>query len=1157
MKKKYDIPFHVGLKKIMRIMRITAVIVFLLSMHVYADSFGQVEKINLKMKANIREVFDELEKVSGYRFILKSDQGILDKQVDVNNSNEKIDKVLDNLLYDTGYTYKVIDRYIAIIPIKELNTSFQQQKFVSGKVTDSSRLSLPGVTVLVKGTTTGVITDSDGKFLLSNVPDNATLVFSFVGMKTQEIPVSGKNSINVTMSEETIGIEEVVAVGYGTQTKASLTGAISSVKAEDLISTKSGDVTNMLAGKMSGVRIVQRTGEPGDFASSIQIRGFGTPLIIIDGVPRDNMPKLNPNEIESMSVLKDASASIYGVRAANGVVLITTKKGKGKMKLEYSGYYGVQTPINTPRGLDAVQFMEITNENNIMRGSVAPGTLVYSQDEIDSYKNGVKTGTDWSRVNSNYYAPQYQHNISASGGTEKIDYFVNFGNFSQEGIYKSGDLNYERYNFRSNVSSNIYKNLKVELLVNGMVDTKNSPFGADNREQYWASVWSLKPTEPAYANYTREYPQSFPPQGNTPIVKTISDIIGNDRASQRQIQTTGNLIWDIPWIKGLQAKGSFSYDYNFWEKKSLEKTFTLYQYDLGSNEYIPKSFGNINMPGTSKIIRSTQFGANTLLHGSLNFNRNFTEKHHVSALLLYEEGTSDNDNFYAQRYITMTSIEELFGGVDKDQVGSMNSGGLWKTATKALVGRLNYNFDDRYYTEFAFRYDGSSKFATGHQWGFFPSISAGWRISEESFMKNNSSLSFINNLKIRASYGVTGDDRTANFQYVSGYTYPIQAFYWPVRFFGNQRAAGIQLKNTPNPYLTWMTSNILDIGLDAELWQGLLGFEFDVYKRNRDGLVGSRAVNLPDWLGEGLAQENLNSDATSGLDITLKHRNSINTSFGKLAYGISANVGITRTKNVYVERTADLDQYGNWRNDPTNRPNDIWWGYGADGQFQNYDEIFSYAILDGNGNSYMKPGDYKLQDWNEDGVIDNWDVHPLANGANTQNTPRIFFGSTINIEFIGFDVIAILQGGAMSRVRYTDRLATPFVFDANGADIFYDRWHMENPLNDPKDPRTKWIPGYYPTISQGSPSANINFGANSETIKRADYIRLKSIELGYTIPKPITDKIGIQDIRIFANAYNLVTLTKLKYLDPEHPSSNNGLLYPLIRTINFGGSINF
>lgn len=1049
--------------------------------------------------------------------------------------------------------------------------SFSQQKiFVTGTVVSDSDTPLASVSVNVKDAAGGTTTDLAGVYKIQ-VAEGSTLLFSIVGFEDQQLKVNKEGTLTtIRMISKSATLGDVVVVGYGTQKKVSLTGAISSIKGSDLAVTKNENVVNMLAGKMSGVRVVQSTGEPGDYASSIQIRGFGTPLVIIDGVPRDNMSQLDPNNIESISVLKDASASIYGVRAANGVILITTKKGvSGKMQIEYSGYYGVQTPIRTPKGLSTDRYMEIVNENNINRGSVAPGTLIFSLAEIEDYKNGIKQGTDWSRINSNYYAPQVQHNVSASGGTKDINYFVNFGNLQQEGIYATGDLNYKRYNMRSNVTAKINKNLKVELLLSGMSDTKNSPYGADNRQQYFRTVWVLKPTTPAFSNYNRDYMQEVL-QGYNPLATTSSDIIGYDRNNEKLFQSTANLIWDIPWLKGLQAKASYSYDYAFWENKSLQKSYLLYQYELGDDAYVPAMHGNTVAPGSSTITRSTKFSANTLMQGSLSYNNTFASKHHVGGLLLYEEGTTNMDNFFARRFIELTSIEELLGGVALNQQSGMdgsgfnsgvnpaNQGGLWEIANRGVVGRVNYDYMAKYFADFSFRYDGSSKFATGHQWGFFPSASAGWRISQESFVKDNSSLSFINNLKLRASFGISGDDRTASFQFVPGYTYPVTNFAWPVRMFGESMAAGIQLRETPNPNLTWMTSKMYDIGIEADLWNGLFGFEFDVFKRNRDGLVASRVGTIPDWLGQSLAQENLNKDATLGFDLSLKHRNTLYTGIGELQYGITGNVSVTRTKTVYAERLPSVDQWANWHSNPTNRYNDIWWGVNSTGQYQNYEDIFSSPVVDGRGNSEMKPGDYQYSDWNGDGVIDAWDQHPIATGANRQNTPRLYYGFTMDFKFKGFDLTAVFQGGALATVKYDGVLAYAFSYDGNGPDFYYDRWHMKDPTADPKDPRTEWIPGTYPTTSQSSAAMGLNYGTNStKTIHRSDYLRCKALEFGYTIPQKILDKIGIKGFRVYGTAYNILTITNLKYLDPEHPSSNNGFDYPLMRTINFGANIKF
>ncbi len=1158
--------------KLMLVMKLT--LVLLITAFLQISFAARAQKITFSEKnAPIIHAFNEIQKQTGYIFLYTDEMLNGSSPLNVDFKNSSLTDVLKVCFHNQPLTYTITNKLI-IVQRKTLVQEAPpvQAIVIKGKVTDEKNVPLSGVTVTVKGKPINTSTNNLGAYTIT-IPageTNAVLVYSFIGFEAKEIPVTNQTVINVKLNVADSKLDEVVVVGYGTQKKVSLTGAISSIKGSDLTVTKNESVVNMLAGKMAGVRIVQSSGEPGDYASSIQIRGFGTPLVIIDGVPRDNMAQLDPNTIESISVLKDASASIYGVRAANGVVLITTKKGaKGKAQIEYSGYYGYQTPIRTPKGLSTDQFMEIVNENNVNRGSVPPGTLIYSLAEIQDYKNGTKQGTDWSRINSNFNAPQQQHNISASGGTNDVNYFISFGDLKQDGIYSTGDLNYQRYNIRSNVSAQINKNLKVELLLNGMASTKNSPYGADNEQQYFRTVWVLPPTLPAYANYNKDYMQEVL-QGYNPLATTNSDIVGYDRNSEKLFQSTANLTWDIPWVKGLKAKASYAYDYTFWEDKSLQLPYLLYQYDASNDAYVPAMHGNTVEPGTSDLTRSTRFGANSLMQGSLSYDNTFASKHHVGGLLLYEEGTTNMDNFYASRYIELTSIQELLGGVTLNQQGGQDGsgfnsalnpadqGGLWTIANKAVVGRVNYDYMSKYFADFSFRYDGSSKFAPGHQWGFFPSASAGWRISQESFIKDNSSLSFINNLKLRASFGVTGDDRTASFQFVPGYTYPVSNFSWPVRMFGDQMAAGIQLNSTPNPNLSWMTSKMYDIGLDADLWNGLFGFEFDAFRRNRDGLVGTRVGTIPDWLGESLAQENLNSDATLGLDLSLKHTNVLHTRFGDLRYGVSGNVSITRTKTVYVERLPSVDQWANWHDNPTNRYNDIWWGVNSPGQYQNYTQIFSGPIADGKGNSQLKPGDYQYTDWNGDGVIDANDQHPIATGANAQNTPMVYYGFTFDLAFKGFDMTAVFQGGALETVMYTGVLAYPFSYDGNGPAFYYDRWHMQDPLADPRDPRTVWIPGTYPTTSQSSAAMGLNYGTNSnQTIHRADYLRCKSLELGYTFPQKLVSMIGIKGLRLYGTAYNILTITGLKYLDPEHPSADNGFDYPLTRTINFGANIKF
>ncbi|HEY9560892.1 MAG TPA: TonB-dependent receptor [Anseongella sp.] len=1138
-------------------MKLTLMLTLALTWQVNALAFSQKVTISVREEP-LENVIQEIRRQTGYAFFFDAAYLRQAHPVTLELTAVPVEDALEQLFKLQPVNFSIDNRIITIKPRPD-GAIRRVQKSVQGIVTDSTGVPLTGVTVMIKGESTGTSTELDGSYVLPAESD-AVLVFSLLGFTTREVPVDGRERIDVILQVETSELEELVVVGYGMQKKESLTGAVSAIKGSDLVGTKNESVVNMLSGRIPGVRVVQSSGEPGAFASGIQIRGFGAPLVIIDGVPRNNLARLDVHEIESISVLKDASAAIYGVRASNGVILVTTKKGAGKKtSLDYSTYFGFQTPINTPRGLDAVQFMEITNENNIMRGSVAPGTLVYSPEQIEKYRSGQRTGTEWYRINTNFYAPQYQHNVQLSGGAETMDYFVNFSYFDQQGLYKNGDINYDRYNFRANLNADITKGIRAELKINGMTDSRNRPY--EESINFWKAAWTYTPVTPAYANYDPRYMQNTE-QGFNPLAITDSDLTGYRRDNQKLFQSTGNLIWDVGPVPGLQARASYSYDFTFWENKSLQKPYYLYDYDLNNDVYIPKLYGNPSAGESSSINRNTNFGKNTLLQFALSYDKTIAD-HQISLLALYEEGSTDMDNFYAAGYIGMTSIEELLGATNESLTGGMNASsysqgannGLWEIANKAFVGRANYNYKGKYYGEIAFRYDGSSKFAPGKRWGFFPSVSGAWRVSEESFLKESDALSFLDNLKIRASYGITGDDITATFQFVPGFEYPgANIDWWPIFMDGVARET-INLKATPNTNLTWYESEIFNVGLDADLWNGVLGFELDVFRRNRHGLMATRTGTIPDWIGEGLAQENLNSDRTQGFDLLTRHRNTI---AGKLNYEVAANVSFTRHQYRHVTRVPSDNRYSDWRSNSTNRWSDVWWGYSSEGSFQNYQEIWDHAIYtaDNAGNSELKPGDYKYLDWNEDGVIDDKDVHPIMGGNyGQQSTPKLSYGMSLFAEYQGFDLSVVFQGGAMGTIMYDWILARPFISDQSGPDFFYDRWHMKDPLADPKDPRTEWVPGTLPTTSQGSQAMGFNASTSNSTVHRTDYLRCKSLEIGYTLPGKILDWAGIKNVRVFGSAYNLFTLTGLKYLDPEHPSSAYGLVYPLIRTINFGASV--
>lgn len=1015
-----------------------------------------------------------------------------------------------------------------------INSANEQTKEVSGVVTDENGEGIPGVNVLIKGTSTGTTTDIDGRYRLGVPGDESVLVFSFVGYLSEEATVGNRTVIDMGLLPNIQSLQEVVVVGYGTQKKVTVTGSVASIDDEQIITTKNENIQNMLTGKVAGVRIVQNSSEPGSFDNSFDIRGFGSPLIVIDGVPRGNFSQLDPNDVESISVLKDASAAIYGVRAANGVVLITTKKGKGPVELNYSGHVGFQQPSGLPRSVDAVDWMTLFNEKQMNNPN--GGTIAYTEEDMAPYRDGTRKSTDWFTPVIREYSPQTQHNISVNGSSDKVDYYVSLGYLFQEGFWKSGDLNYEKFNVRSNVGIQLHDRLKVELKISGIQDQKEQPYGST--WNVFKSLWRQSPIDPYYANNNSEYLGNAA-DGMHPEAITSIDRAGYQRNNHKWFQSSFSLTYEVPHVKGLDIKGMYAYDYNMSEQKAYKKAFSLYSYDAATDVYTE----SVNQ-APSTLRRYFSHSPSSLMQLSLNYDRAF-KKHNIGALVLYEERSGRGDNFYSERELVLSGLDELIAGSSENQIANMNGNGLYEDANKGLVGRLNYDFASKYLAEFSFRYDGSSKFPVGKQWGFFPAVSVGWRLSEEKFIKNADFLSFVDNLKIRASYGKMGDDGASSYQFITGYDYPsggnpqeLPAGY----VFDGAFTNGLGFRQLPNLNITWYEVKTLNVGVDADFWDGKLGLTFDIFKRDRDGLLATRRLSLPGSLGAGLPQVNLNSDQNRGFEFTVNHRNRI----GDFNYGISGNFAYARARWTSYDRATDGNSYNNWRNNLNDRNKDIWWGYGEAGQFNSYEEIYNnYVINDGQGNRSSLPGDYKYEDWNEDGVIDGWDTRPIA----TKGVPNINYGLTLYGSYKGFDINLLFQGTEMVSVSYPEQLSQPLMWNGNALEQFMDRWHPKNPLADPFDPNTEWVSGHY--AYTGS-AVNENSG---HAIQDASYLRLKSAEIGYTVPESLTKKIGVKRTRLYVNAYNLFTWSDLKYVDPEHPADTYGYIYPLNKTINFGLNI--
>ena len=1027
-------------------------------------------------------------------------------------------------------------------------TGFAQNDItVKGVVLDKDSVPVIGASVIVKGSTQGVPTDLDGNYTIT-VPSDATLEFSYIGFTTIQEKVDGRTTINVVLTEDNNYLESVVVVGYGTQKKGSVIGAVAGVGTEDILTTKSENPQNMLTGKIPGLRVWQKSAEPGTYSASFDIRGMGSPLVIIDGVPRsiEEFQRLNATDIDNVSVLKDASAAIYGVRAGNGVLLVTTKKGaEGKAKVNYSGSFTFQTPSKMPALTDVYDAMTLWNEKNL--NAVTGGSIIFTEQDFEDYRSGKKLTSDWNSLIMAKMSPQTQHDLSISGGTEKIQYYLSFGYLYQEGFFKSRDLWYDKYNLRSNITAEIVRGMKLNLNISGLIDKRHTPYSSS--VEIIRNYWSQGVVNPAYADkeQTMLNYAGLDLNKNTVAMMT-SDVSGYKLYNQNYFQSSASLEYDFgeltPVLEGLNAKALLGFDFKYNQDEAFRKEYYLYAWDELPNSYVSQIYNGSTPNNLSKISYNQK---QTLTQFILNYDRTFAEKHKVGALIGYEMQKRGGDNFYASGdlafgtpYFTSLSGENQMVGLDK--------GAFYEVMYQAVIGRLNYSFSDRYLVEAQFRYDGSSKFAPGHQWGFFPSVSAGWRISEEPFFKD-SPLSFINQLKLRASYGVLGDDNSMNYEWISGYTYMGGetsedgwcAQYAPGYMFDGKFVYSVNPSSLPNLNITWLRSTTFNIGLDFEAWRGKLGATVDYFHRIRTGIFSRNTVGLPTIIGASAPLENLDSDSHFGLELELYHRNKV----GEFSYEVKGMASITRQKHLVGSQNGGYgNSYEKWRNDNlNNRYQGVQFGYEGIGRYESWEDIWTYDIYKENN---LLPGDYKYLDWNGDGEINGYDAHPIA----FDQTPWMNYSLSFNLAWKGLDFSMLWQGSALGSMKYSEPLYNIWGSTGGGTLVQYlDRWHPAKTGADIYDPETEWIPGYY-GFTGHYPDENSSFNRVSTA-----YLRLKSIEVGYTLPK--FKKAQNFGVRIYANAYNPLTLTGVKFVDPEHPDSDLGRMYPLNKTYTLGLSLSF
>lgn len=1181
-------------QKLLLVMKLTAILLVVFTMHVTATVYSQNTRLSLNMQGStIKEVLQQIESLSEFRFIYENEKVNLDTKVSIRVKDEVVENILKKLFEKEGINYSITESNLILInpsdsqlknPGETINS--QPQKTISGKITDSSGVPMPGVSVVVKGTTTGIISDMDGKYSITKVPENAILQFSFVGMKTQEVAVAGITTVNLQMAEEAIGIDEVIAVGYATQKKVNMTGAVSSIKFDDV--TTSRPITNLssaLSGLSSGVTVRQGNGRPGSDGATIRVRGTGTlnnsnPLVIIDGM-EGSLDAVNPQDIESVSILKDAaSASIYGSRAANGVILVTTKKGDGKrLNVTYNGTYSVAEPANI---LDFVsdypKYMRLMNESarNVLITEPFSTNTISAWETANTDPNALNANGVPNYVafpNTNWNKEMYQknlvqdHTVSVNGATNNARFLLSAGYLDNPGLVEYTGT--KRYTLRSNVEIDATKWLTVGTRTYAtMNDTELGNY--DN-----VLTYIYQTTPGVYPRYNGKFGYPEAPEESA-TANNIYVMLYGPKGDNKTFRVNSTLYSKVKITKGL------SWDFNFNYAKRFDEQNNHSNPAVG--ERVKFSTGVSMSPQTAPTLMTTYFRTysnyNYTLENLLRYETTIARKHSINALAGYNETYFFGyDHFATKRGMFDESAYVFNAATEMLSIG----GSATDWALRSWFGRVNYAFDQKYMFEANMRYDGSSRFDSESRHGLFPSFSAGWRISEESFMKN---LNMFQNLKLRASWGKLGNNASGDYDY--------QALYGPVGYsYNGVQTTGLRSGKIPNALLQWESTTVTNLGLDGTILDGKLSAELDAYNKVTDGILTTPPVYLTMGL-VGAPTLNTAEVTNKGFEITVNWKDKI----GPVNYSISGNLGynkneVTGYKGKLIEE---------WRTDATGKPvyysnlgdvssgdrtrileghainenylMDVYSGDGSyfnsdgtvnidggprDGMIRSSDDMKWLNAMITAGYQFMPNlvaaknrlwyGDYIYADMNKDGIYgSNYDRRFTGNS----NMPKFTFGSQMNFSWKNFDLNLIWSGQAGVKIYWLES-----GYNNSGTRIGFqigkmiENNHYYYNEADPGDP-TNNLTGDYPRLRIDGGGQNTQ--NSTRWLYDGSFVRLKNLTFGYTLPKHIAAKVYTENLRLYFSAENLFTITSFPGLDPEMGGYTN---YPVFRQIAFGTNITF
>jgi len=1108
--------------KLWKIMRLSVFFLLLFVAQTFATvTYSQQTRLTLKMQgAKVIDVLGKIEDESQFYFLFNQKLVDVERRVDVDVKNESVEKILNGIFGNTNVSYVVKDRQIVLTTGNIEQGVSQQQKSVSGKVTDSSGSSLPGVSVVVKGTTNGTITDGNGNYSLSNVPENATLQFSFVGMKGQEMAVAGKTTINVTMEEDAIGIDEVVAIGYGTEKRVNVIGSVSQISAEKLENRPVSSLSNALAGQMTGVTVIQRSGKPGFDEGEIRIRGVGsfgaTPsaLILVDGIP-GSMNEINPNDIETISVLKDASsAAIYGARSANGVVLITTKKGKeGKINVAYNGYYGVSTPTEFPDLAESWEYAEMYN--------IASGTQSYTPEVIEKYRSQSDPdnypNTNFLKETFSRNGIRTNHDISINGGQKSNQYFLSVGYLNDKGIVVKND--YSRYNFRLNLQTELTQNLTLTTRIAGSVERTNEPSTTANRGQ--SGLENIVAVADRYPSiYLGRASNgdfgSGPESAGTPFSWLAS------KSYYTRPTTKAGINSQLDWkpINDLLFSAIGGYNFSLREGRHYQASQILNPNLTLPSAILVQNKDNLTFKTMQFLAEYSKEigGHNFKVLGGYSFENEIAENF-----------SGKRQNFPSNDYTVMS-----MGSVDLQEVyGTDNE---W--AIQSVFGRLKYQYNSKYLFEATVRRDGSSRFPENQKYGTFPSLALGWRVTEEQFIKD--AAPWLSNLKLKASWGVLGNQNIGNYPYqstlASGRNYP----------FGTGISTGAAYRTYKDPTIHWESTETKDFGLESSFFDGKLSFNATYFDRFTYDVLYTPNTSVSSILGVGISETNMGEVKNAGWEFELGHQNSVND----FSYSLDASMTIINNEVVTLG-LGNVNQpngmVGNGSDLFIGYPLQMYYGYQSDGVFMNQEDITNWAIQT-KVTPAPKPGDIRYKDISgPDGVPDNI-VDPNYDRTYIgSRIPKYNFSFNLSAQYKNFDFKAFLQGVAGVQGRLDgysgyafNNLGTIQQWQIDG------RFKPESPVQYPEYPRLEII------TNSGTP----NTALSDFWILDASYLRIKNIQLGYTIPKSAIQRMNIDNLRIYFSAENLFTFSNYREgWDPE--IITDGSYYPILATFTFGVNVKF